>query len=72
MENSSQFLPQMASHVLAYFCTYLSKKRSITCKHNARWLHVSQLKASVVYSFQKIYNVNKTCQLKPGKGAGIW
>jgi hypothetical protein len=46
------------------------------CKHNPRWLHVSQLKASAVYHFQKIYNVNKTPPktryLKPRKGAGIW
>ncbi len=47
--------------------------RSIICKHNARWLHVSQLKAGVVnYSIWKTCIVNKTCQLKPGKGAGIW
>ncbi len=42
------------------------------CIHNARWRHLSELKASEVYSFQNIYNVNKTGQLKPGKGATIW
>ncbi len=31
------------------------------------------LQASAVYSsFQKANNANKTCQLKPGKGADIW
>jgi len=38
-----------------------------------RWLHVSQLKAIAVYSsFQKAYNLNKACELKPGKGVDIW
>ncbi len=47
--------------------------RSIICKHNARWLHISRLKASAVYySFWKTFNVNKTRLLKLGKGAGIW
>ncbi len=31
----------------------------------------ARIPVSAVYSFQKIYNLNKTCQLKPGKGAGI-
>ncbi len=49
------------------------KWRSIICKHNARCLHVSRLKASAVsYSFWKTYTLNKMHQLKPGKGAGIW
>ncbi len=34
----------------------------------ARWQHVSQSKASADYSFQKMFNVNKTHQLNPGKG----
>ncbi len=42
------------------------------CTHNARWRHLSELKASEVYSFLKIYDENKTRQLKPGKGAAIW
>ncbi len=29
-------------------------------------------KASAVYYFQKSYSINKTRQLKPGKGTGIW
>ncbi len=40
--------------------------------HNARRRHLSELKASEVYSFLKIYDENKTRQLKPGKGAAIW
>ncbi len=48
------------------------ERRSITCKYNARWLHVSQLKTSTVYDFQKAHNVDISCQLKPGKGVGIW
>jgi hypothetical protein len=43
--------------------------RSIISKHNAIWLNV--LKTNTAYSFQKSRNVNKTHQLKPGKGAGI-
>jgi len=41
------------------------------CKHIARWMDISQLKASAVNSFRKTYDINKTCQLKPGKGDGI-
>jgi hypothetical protein len=41
-------------------------------KHNAKWLHVSQFKASALVILKIVFNVNKTCQLKPGKGAGIW
>jgi hypothetical protein len=43
----------------------------IICKHNARWLHASQLKASPILSLQKTYNENKNDELKPGKGDGI-
>jgi len=40
----------------------------IKWKHNAKWLNVSQLKASAVYSFWKKFNLNKTChRLNPGK-----
>ncbi len=45
---------------------------SMICKHSARWLHLSRLKSNAVYSFRKTYNVNKTRQVKPGKGARIW
>jgi hypothetical protein len=31
-----------------------------------------KLTADAIQSFQKAFNVNKTCQLKPGKGADIW
>jgi hypothetical protein len=41
------------------------------CKRKARRLNVPQLKDKANKSFQKTYNVNKTCQLKPGKGADI-
>ncbi len=49
----------------------LNQWRSITCKHNARWLPVFQLSASAVYVLST-NNVNKTRPLKPEKGAGIW
>ncbi len=51
---------------------FVHQWRSNKCKCNARWVHTSQLKASVVYFFRKTCNVNKTYQLKPRKGAGIW
>jgi translation elongation factor P/translation initiation factor 5A len=35
-------------------------------------LDLCGIKAGAVISFQKPYYINKTCQLKPGKGAGIW
>ncbi len=38
----------------------------------ALYVDISWLKASAVYSFWKTCNVNKTSQLKPGKGDGIW
>jgi hypothetical protein len=44
--------------------------RIIICKHDARWLYLSWLKASAAYySHWKPQNVNKTHQLKPDKGA---
>ncbi len=51
---------------------YVKQWGSSTCKHNARWLHVSRLKASTVYFFQKIGTVNRTCQLKPEKVTDTW
>ncbi len=59
-------------HYIYPFSFFQNKWRSITCKHNARWLQVSRLKASAVYYFQKIFNLSKRCRLKPEKGAGIW
>ncbi len=41
------------------------------CKHNIKWQHVSQWKASVFCSSQKTMNINKTHQLVPGIGAAI-
>jgi hypothetical protein len=39
----------------------------IICKHNVRWHHESQLKASTICSFRKTtMHVNKTHQLIPG------
>ncbi len=46
--------------------------RSIICQHNARWHHVSLLKASVFCSSQKNNtNVNKTHPPVPGMGTAI-
>jgi hypothetical protein len=45
--------------------------RSIICKHNARWHHVSRLKASDLFITEKTTNVNKTHQLIPGIGIAI-
>ncbi len=39
--------------------------RRISCKHNTRWQHLSQLKASVFFSMQKIF-VNKWSNLYLG------
>jgi hypothetical protein len=53
-------------------CSHNFSMGSMIHKHNARWLHISRLKAGAVYSsFQKTFNLNKTCQLKPGKGTGM-
>ncbi len=49
----------------------LHKWRSIICKHNARWHHVSRLKASVFCPSWKKTNIDKTHQLKPGIGTAI-
>ncbi len=49
-------------------CWRLCELHKWRSKHNARWLHVSQLKASAIYySYWKMYNVNKMHLLKPGK-----
>jgi hypothetical protein len=45
--------------------------RSIICKHNARWQHVSRLKASAFCPSWKKTNINKTHQLIPGIGTAI-
>ncbi len=46
--------------------------RSIISKPNARWHHVSRLKASAFCSLQKIMSINKTHQFIAGTGAAIY
>ncbi len=46
---------------------FIRQWRSIVCNHSARWLHVSRLKASVVYSFRKTCNETKHVSSNPGK-----
>ncbi len=43
----------------------------IFCKHDARWHHVSRLKARTFCSWQKKTEVNKTHQLIPGISTAI-
>jgi len=44
-------------------CFYIMEKHHLSTKCQM----AAQLKASASYSFQKTFNVNKTCQLKPRK-----
>jgi hypothetical protein len=45
---------------------FWGKWKSIICKQITRWLHMSQLKACVVYYFQKTYNANKNVSFNLG------
>jgi hypothetical protein len=48
-------------------------KKHHICKHNARWLYISQLKASAVcYYFCKHVMQTKHISLNPGKVSECW
>jgi hypothetical protein len=50
----------------------LSKWRGINRKQSTRWQHLSRLKASALFSLQKIFSCYKTQQLILGTGIAIW
>ncbi len=66
------------SHLLPYFEWYrnclvaITQWKGINRKQSTRWQHLSRLKATAFFSFQKKFSCYETQQLILGTGIAIW
>ncbi len=57
---------------MANLIIFFKQWKGINRKQSTRWQHLSQLKASVFFSFQKKFNCYETQRLILGTGTAFW
>ncbi len=66
------FWPWNLDEILIVILFIVIQWQGISCKHNARWQHLSRLKASAFFSLQNFFSCYKKHQLILGTGTAIW